>query len=869
MKKLICLAGLLALTLSAPAGAKHTFAAGDGAFLLDGKPFVIRCGEIHFARVAPGYWRHRLKMLRACGFNAVCAYMFWNFHEQQEGQIDFTGDKDVAAFCRIAQEEGLWVVLRPGPYTCAEWDLGGLPWWLLAKDGVFMRSRDPKYLEPAKRYLAAVGKTLAPLQVTRGGPILMVQAENEYGSYGNDAEYMRENYKALREAGFEVPIFSCNGFGQETRGVIPELLQIINFGSDPESAFAALRKVSPKGPLMCGEYYPAWFDSWGQVHHVKSADDCLKDLEWMLRHKASFSMYMAHGGTTFGWWAGCNWPFKPEVSSYDFDAPVSESGLPHPEKYAALRTLFAKYLNEGETIPEPPAANPVQKGETAVEAEVADVFAFDGWADLPKTEKPQTFEKLGVGYGVVVYRTTLPAGVGGELKGDVRDLGVVRLDGREIGYLDRRYPEVGLEIAAADRPRVLEILVEPMGRHNFGELVNTTWKGVLGDLTLGGKPLASWQAHGVTWNEMPKLAFRAAATNEQVGAGRLAAGRVYRFTAKMEGGKDAFLDMSGWTRGMVWLNGHALARYWAIGPTQTAYAPGCWIKEGANEIVVWDAVGATPPKAFRWLDRPVLDALVSGNDYFRRPLRKTRVGLDAWKGMKVAFLGDSITDPGHVGCTKNFWNFLVEDLKLDAKVYGVSGHQWSNIPSQVARIHESMDDDLDALFVFVGTNDYMAGVPLGEFYEYSKASANLWGKETLLNRRALSKDPATYCGRINIALEKLKTDFPETQIVLMTPLHRAFFQCSATNVQPPESFANARGLFIDAYADAIRHAGRIWSVPVIDLFAESGLLPENDSYIPYFNNSKTDRLHPNDNGHRRLADLIEAKLNALPATFRR
>ena len=311
----------------------HTFAVGEEAFLLDGKPFVIRCGEIHFARVAPEYWRHRLQMIRACGFNAVCAYMFWNFHEQEEGKFDFSSpDKDVAKFCRIAQEEGLWVVLRPGPYTCAEWDEGGLPWWLLARDGIRMRTRDPKYLEPAKRYLAEVGKVLAPLQVTQGGPILMVQAENEYGSYGDDKEYMRSIHDALRAAGFEVPLFACNGRGQVANGAIPELVQIVNFGSNPEASFAELRKVSPKGPLMCGEYYPAWFDSWGQIHHVKDATDCLKDLEWMLQHKASFSMYMAHGGTTFGWWAGCNAPFAPEVSSYDYDAPVSEAGWAHPTK---------------------------------------------------------------------------------------------------------------------------------------------------------------------------------------------------------------------------------------------------------------------------------------------------------------------------------------------------------------------------------------------------------------------------------------------------------------------------------------------------------------------------------------------------------
>lgn len=866
MKKLILLVTTVLTFALVAAEKSHTFAVGEGEFLLDGKPFVIRCGEIHFARVAPEYWRHRLQMIRACGFNAVCAYMFWNFHEQVEGKFDFSSpDKDVAKFCRIAQEEGLWVVLRPGPYTCAEWDEGGLPWWLLAKDGIRMRTRDPKYLEPAKRYLAEVGKVLAPLQVTKGGPILMVQAENEYGSYGDDGEYMRENWRALKDAGFDVPIFACNGRGAVAKGAIPELLPIVNFGSDPVAAFAELRQVSPKGPLMCGEYYPAWFDSWGKVHHVKDVADCLKDLEWMLQHKASFSMYMAHGGTTFGWWAGCNAPFVPEVSSYDYDAPVSEAGWAHPTKFAALRNLFAKYLNEGETIPEPPAANPVQKGECEIVAEVADVRDFRDWHKLPFESSPKTFEQLGIGYGVVTYRAQLPAGVGGTLKADVRDLGIVRIQGGVKGFLDRRYPKEGIEIAAADHPRGLEIVVEPMGRNNFGECINTTWKGIVGDVTVGGVKVTGWRMHGVRWDDLPKLKFRRVQQGEQIGKGSLAACRLYRFKAKMEGGKDTFLDLSAWKRGMVWLNGHALGRYWSIGPTQTCSAPGCWVKDGDNEIVIWDAVGAEPQdNKFRWHEKPILDVLVSDNDYYEKPAREVRVGLDAWKGAKVAFLGDSITDPIHVGCKKNYWNFLIDDLKLDAKVYGVNGDTWKGVPNQVNRIHEAMADDLDAIFIFMGTNDYMGGIPLGEFFELKEEETNLWGKMTKLKRRHFSRDLGTFKGRINVALEKIKTEFPDTQIILMTPIHRAFFTCSETNVQPPECFPNATGHYVDEYVEAVKEAGRIWSCPVIDLHGESGLLPMNDSYIKYFSNSKVDRLHPNTAGHRRLADLIEAKLNALP-----
>ena len=857
---------------AAAAGSVHDFAVCDGAFRLDGRPFVIRCGEMHFARVPAAYWRQRLQMVKACGFNAVCAYMFWNYHEQSEGTIDFAGEKDVAAFCRLAQEEGLWVILRPGPYTCAEWDLGGHPWWLLARDGIRLRSRAPKYLEPAKRYLAAVGRELAPLQVTRGGPILMVQAENEYGSYGDDADYMREIAAAIRSAGFDVPIFACNGRGQVARGYVPELVQVVNFGSDPAAAFAELRSVSPTSPLMCGEFYPAWFDSWGKIHHVKSAEDCLRDLEYLLKKKASFSMYMAHGGTTFGWWAGCNAPFVPEVSSYDYDAPVSEAGWMHPTKFAALRNLFAKYLNPGETIPEPPATFPIQEGAMPLEGETGDIFALAAQAKRHESETPVTFEKAGLGYGMAVYETTIPPGVAGELAADVRDLGVVRVDGRVVGFLDRRHPKSTVRIPKAKgiRPRKLEILVEPMGRYNFGEMMHQGMKGIVGKVTLGKGELKGWRTAYLPYDELAdKVVYGPKAHLHRKGG--TPAGSVHRFCVKMEKGKDTFLDLRNFRRGLVRVNGHWIGRYWSIGPTQTMYTPGCWLKEGMNEIVVIDTVGSEirPNETLRWLKSPILDVIAMENDYFRPEPRKTRVGLAAWKGAKVAFLGDSITDPCHVGCKRNYWNFLIDDLRLDAKVYGVNGDTWKGVPNQVNRIHEAMQADLDAIFIFMGTNDYMGGVPLGEFFDLRDEETNLWGKKTVLKRRYFNEDLTTFKGRINVALKKIKTEFPEAQVILMTPIHRAFFTCSETNVQPPESFPNATGHYVDEYVEAIREAGRYWSCPVIDLYGESGLLPENDSYVPYFANSKVDRLHPNTAGHRRLADVIEARLQVIPPSFRK
>lgn len=635
MKKLMLalFCGLFAAgVMGEPITGKHTFAIGDEAFLLDGKPFVIRCGEMHFARIPRELWRHRIQMVRACGFNAVCAYMFWNNHEPVRGRYEFTGEKDVAAFCRIAQEEGMWVVLRPGPYTCAEWEFGGLPWWLLKEDGIKLRSRDERYLKPACDYLKKVAAYLAPNQITQGGNILMVQVENEYGFWGSDKEYIREQYKAIREGGFDVPGFYCNPAYNIPNGLIDELTPVVNFGSNPKNAFAQLRKVRAKGPLMCGEYYPAWFDSWGEKHHVKGAQQCLADLEYMLQNKASFSVYMAHGGTTFAWWNGCNAPFRPQTSSYDYDAPVSEAGWPHPEKFGSMKTLFARYLNPGETIPEPPAKNPVQ---SAVRSATPTSASFWRVADdVPPAENPLTFEKADLGYGYAVYRTTIPAGRGGDLAADVRDLGVVRVDGQDVGFFDRRHQKAKVRIEPADKARKLEILVEEMSRYNFGHIMHESMKGIIGPVTLGGAPLTGWTMARINLNEDADGGLaRLGAFGADDGAAK--SGTAYRYVVELAA-KDTFLDMRDWKRGMVRVNGHWIGRYWSIGPTQTMYIPGCWLKDGANEIVILDVVGVEPANELRFRETPILGEMRPETDYFAfAPRPKLAKPLVADKAVKT------------------------------------------------------------------------------------------------------------------------------------------------------------------------------------------------------------------------------------------
>ena len=616
MKRLIlavCLLGLVRGGFAAP----HTFevSAERDAFLLDGQPFQIRCGELHFARVPRAYWRHRIQMCKAMGLNAVCAYMFWNYHEMQPGRFDFTGERDVAAFCRIAQEEGMWVVLRPGPYTCAEWEFGGLPWWLLDQgaDKVRVRTRDARFLEPAKRYLRRVADELRGLQITHGGPILMVQDENEYGFFGEDDAYIRALYETMRAAGFDVPIFTCNPAYQLKNGAIDEVVKVVNFGSNPKNGFAKLREVQPRGPLMCGEYYPAWFDSWGLPHHTKPAQAMLDDIDYMLSVGGSFSLYMAHGGTTFGWWAGMNAPFQPQTSSYDYEAPISEQGRATP-KFFALRELLKKYMGEAElaALPEPPEPIPLQAFTSDAEAEVLVAAPSQAAA----VEEPTAMETLGRGYGAVSYTTKLN-GRGGVLKApNLRDQAAVFVDGAFAGFLDRRFPTLGVQVpAGASR---LEIIVTHMSRYNFGAAMNNARKGLLPPVTLDGEALRGWNCGFI---EIPATPLVPLSSSLSPLPSRPCVFK--RFKVDAPSTADTYLLVRGWTKGHVWVNGHPLGRFWGIGPTQTMFVPGCWLKDGENEFLVWDFAGDVPVKGLTFVDTPVLDELHPECDFISMPKRES------------------------------------------------------------------------------------------------------------------------------------------------------------------------------------------------------------------------------------------------------
>lgn len=611
---LIATASLAASTF---AQAKHTFAIGTNDFLLDGQRFQIRCGEVHAPRVPKEYWKHRLQMAKAMGLNTVCAYLFWNMHEPRPGEFNWSGQADAAEFCRLAQEAGLWVVLRPGPYACAEWEMGGLPWWLLKHEDIKLRTRDPRFIEATRRYLKEVGRVLGPQQITRGGPILMVQVENEYGFYSDDSAYMGEMRQALLDGGFDVPLFACNPPYALKKGYRADLFPVVNFGSDPAGGFKALREILPQGPLVCGEFYPGWFDTWGAPHHLGKTDQYLKDLQYMLQAGASFSIYMAHGGTTFGFWTGADRPFKPDTSSYDYDAPISEAGWT-TDKFFKTRDLFAKYLLPGETIPEPPAKNPLIRIAPVEVNEFAPLFA-----NLPAPradEQPHNFEHYDQDFGCIVYRTKLSAGPAATLEAKaIHDIGQVFLNGQRIGFTDRRSRTFKVAVPARKAEATLDILVEAMGRVNFGPEVHDR-KGIHSPVTLAGAELKGWQIFNLPFDGkmLDGLKFTAAKPTGPA---------VYRVRVNVAQPGDCFLDMRPWGKGYAWVNSHHLGRYWNIGPQQTMHVPGPWLKAGENEIMILDLLGPEKPVVAA-LESPILDQLRPELD-FARKAKKPVLDVDA------------------------------------------------------------------------------------------------------------------------------------------------------------------------------------------------------------------------------------------------
>ena len=626
MKKIfetILMALLLACVLPdrAMAAEKESFAAGKNTFLLNGKPFVVKAAEVHYPRIPRPYWEHRIKMCKALGMNTLCLYVFWNIHEQKEGVYDFSGQNDVAEFCRLAQKNGMYVIVRPGPYVCAEWEMGGLPWWLLKKKDIRLRERDPYFLERVRLFEKEVGKQLAPLTIENGGPIIMVQVENEYGSYGEDKPYVSEIRDIVRQSGFDkVALFQCDWASNFTRNGLDDLIWTMNFGTGAniDNQFRRLKELRPESPLMCSEFWSGWFDKWGARHETRPADDMVAGIDEMLSKGISFSLYMTHGGTSFGHWAGANSPgFAPDVTSYDYDAPINEWGLP-TEKYWTLRRTMQKYADGGKLPNVPKAPMNIISVPQFKFTEYAPIVC--GIDTIVESRDVKTMEELDMGWGSMFYETTLPTVSTPSLLtlNDCHDFAQVFIEGKYIGKIDRVKNEKSIVLPAVTSGQKLTILIEAMGRINFGRAIKD-FKGITKSVTLTAEceghqltfDLKNWQIATIPSDYQTAVkAFTSAQTqyasfilNPSFKKGYYRA----NFTLKKVG--DTFINMEAFGKGMVYVNGHALGRFWNIGPQQTLYVPGCWLKTGKNEVVVLDIVGPKGDPVAYCQDKPELDKL--------------------------------------------------------------------------------------------------------------------------------------------------------------------------------------------------------------------------------------------------------------------
>jgi beta-galactosidase len=595
--------GVMGAALNGTAGATqgHTFEIGRSSFMLDGKPFFIRAGELHPVRIPRPYWPNRLRMAHAMGLNAVSLYVFWNFNEPEPGKFDFTGRADVTEFVRMAQAEGLWVILRPGPYVCAEWEFGGLPWWLLRETDMEIRSTNRRFLSAAARYMSELGRRLSPLQISNGGPIIMVQVENEYGSYSGDHAYMRDIAAIIRDAGFQCPLFTNNGGGgMMKRGSLPGILPGLDGGTGPD-IMKQISPYRPDGPWFVPELYPGTLDHWGQPFiHVPTAP-VANNTKWNITHNVSFSYYMVHGGTTFGFMNGANGAM-PQITSYDNDYPVDEAGRP-TNKYFALRKILLKYAKDDAKIPDVPACRPIIEIPPIELNEACPIATILGKPIL--AERPMTMEELDQGYGYILYRTDITGkGLGVLSINKLRDFALVFVDSKRVAVLDRRIGQHSCTLQIPDRPAVLDILVENSGRCNYGyACLHDVRKGIVGTVTLSGRELTGWKMYKLPMSTVPSN-FRPYPNRSHT----FGLPSLYRRFFDLQLTGDTFLDMRSWGKGIVFINGHNLGRYWHIGPQQTLYLPGCWLKRKRNEIVIFEMLKDQVPHV-AGIKSPILDQL--------------------------------------------------------------------------------------------------------------------------------------------------------------------------------------------------------------------------------------------------------------------
>jgi len=609
---------------NAPGEQQPVFGVQDGRFTFDGKPAVIISGSIHYPRVPRPYWRDRIRKARAMGFNCIGTYVFWNAHEKEPGEFDFSGNLDIAAFARICQEEGMWLIVRPGPYVCSEWDFGGLPAWLLKDPDTQVRSNDPAFLEATARYMNAVGEQLKELQIHRGGPIIQIQVENEYGQFGRpdnaeDRAYNRAIYQQLLDAGFDTMFIRCDWPRSETIDTahIDGVYTTMNFGGSAQESFEFFEQKYPGMPKMSGEYWVGWFDHWGARHHTKELEPFIREIRWMLDNAVSFNVYMLHGGSNFGFTSGANWSsgrYSADTTSYDYDAPIDETGR-ITDKFYVFRETIRHYLPEDAQLPEPP---PQIRRIDVPEFTLSRNAGFEQACRGSYTSaEPPYMEALDLNQGLAIYSATLTVHEAGAYPihfSALKDRAILIVNGKRMATLDRRLKQDSTVLSLPEGESRLDILLENMGHINYSRELMNDRKG-LGRVTLDGEAVLNWtvRTFPLESDDIASLRF----TDQPPERSALPA--FYRGEFMVDEPGDTLLDMTGWGKGMIWVNGINLGRYWSIGPQYTLYLPGCWMKNGTNEVVVMD-IEPTGHRSIRGVTERIYGLNLDANlDYCRKP----------------------------------------------------------------------------------------------------------------------------------------------------------------------------------------------------------------------------------------------------------
>ena len=575
-----------------------------GSVMIDDKPTQIISGAIHYFRVPRPLWADRLLKAKQMGLNAVETYLCWNLHEQKPGKFDFTGGLDFEAFVKMIGELGMHAIVRPGPYICAEWDNGGIPAWLMVKPGVEFRRMNKPYIDATERFVGEIIPRLKKLQFTEGGPVIAVQIENEYGSYGQDKEYLRHLRGLYEKGGISVPLFTADGAADICiqGGMLEGSPMTLTFGSRGLAAFATGRKYRPEGPDFCTEFWNGWFDHWGSPHHTRDVADAAKELDEMLGAGGSVNLYMFHGGTNFGFNNGANGSgatdYGPDVTSYDYDAPLSECGDPS-EKFFAFQNVIRKYRPNAEFGT--PAPMKKQAYGLVTLKESSPLFEnLDRLSKKRPSTSPMTMEALGQSFGFIHYRARLNGPMNDSIRFlDMHDRAMVFLDGQYQGSIYRNDPKQELGVAIPATGATLDVLVENMGRINYGPRTGKDLKGLVGGVLLCfGQFQFNWENWPLPMDNLKKLRYGAFAEAYHKPC-------FHRAKFKVDAPCDTFLKFPG-EKGVVWINGFNLGRYWGVGPGKTLYVPGCLLKPGKNEVIIFE-LHKLNSQNIEFIDKPILD----------------------------------------------------------------------------------------------------------------------------------------------------------------------------------------------------------------------------------------------------------------------